>query len=114
MYISCECNACIMTRQAEGHAKPRGIQPRESENSERSTRGKDGRQKSALRKNCSAPEARLNARAGTSLSIAPLPTSYCTHLFYKHVLRTILGMGMCTEITAEFRSPLANQTPDRV
>ena len=52
----------------------RGESNRGSQNSELSTRGKDGRRKSALRrqKNCSAPEARLNARAGTSLSIALL------------------------------------------
>ena len=64
----------IEASRTETHAKPREIQPRESENSERSTRGKDGRQKSALRrqKYCSAPEARLNARAGASLSIALL------------------------------------------
>ena len=48
--------------------------PQESENSKQSTRGKDGRLKSALRrqKNCSAPKARPNARAGTSLSITLL------------------------------------------
>ena len=62
------------------HAKPRIIQPRGSENLKRSTRDKDGRQKYALRRrnNCSALEARLNARAGTSLSIAlrlPCPLS---------------------------------------
>ena len=56
------------------HAKPRRIQPRESENSEQSTRGENGRQRSEPRRQkCATCRNRAeNARAGTNKIIALL------------------------------------------